>query len=141
MEPYLNPETGKGWTPDEEQIITGIMVEQNCDRMEAIRTARRRWIIGATRPPGWSEGRGMPKSNPWWVGDASQDGSKSGQPAKNVHGLFLASPGIGPEANATRKRGRPPVSEEWGRDMANGRKSRWRAKRKEAAAVPIEQAA
>jgi hypothetical protein len=141
MEPYLNPETGKGWTPDEEQIIAGIMVEQNCDRMEAIRAARRGWSIGETRPPMWAEGRGVPKSNPRYIQDASQDGSKSGQPAKNVHGLFVASPGIASEASATRKRGRPPVSEEWKRDMANGRKSRWRAKRKEAAAVPVEQAA
>jgi hypothetical protein len=141
MELYLNPETGKGWTPEEEKIIAGIMVEQNCDRMEAIRAARRGWIIGETRPPMWPEGRRMPKSNPRYIQDASQDGSKSGQPAENVHGLFLASPAIASDAKPTRKRGRPPVSEEWKRDMANGRKSRWRAKRKEAAAVPIEQAA
>ena len=141
MEPYLNPETGKGWTPEEELTISGIMGEQDCDRMEAIRAARRGWLVGETRPPGWPERLGMPKSNPRYIQDAFQDGSKSGQPAKNVHGLFLASPGIGSEANATRKRGRPPMSEEWKRDMANGRKSRWRAKRKEAAAVPIERAA
>src|ERR1700739_55573 len=141
MEPYLNPETGKGWTPDEEQVIAGIMVEHNCDRMEAIRAARRKWIIGETLPPMCPEGGSMPKSNPRYILDASQDGSKSGQPAENVHGLFFASPGIASETNATRKRGRPPVSGECKRDMANGRKSRWRAKRKEAAAVPVEQAA
>src|SRR5260370_29414401 len=123
MEPYLNPETDKGWTPEEEQIIATLAREQNCDRMPVIRRLRSSWRIGETRPPMWPEGRGMPKSNPRYIEDTSQDGSKSGLPAENVHGLFLASPGIASEANATRKRGRPPVSEEWKRDMANGRKS------------------
>jgi hypothetical protein len=141
MEPYLNPETGKGWTPEEEIVITNIMGEQSCDRMEAIRAARRRWIIGETRPPGWPEGRRMPKSNPWYVQGASQDGSKSGQPAENVHGLFVAGLAIASDANPPRKRGRPPVSDEWKRDMANGRKARWRAKKQIAAAQPVEQAA
>jgi len=141
MEPYWNPETDKGWTPEEEQVIAGVMSEQYCDRMEAIRAARRGWTIGETRPPMWPEGRGMPKSNPWYVSDAFQNGSKSGLPAENVHGLFVASPGTASDANATRKRGRPPESEEWKRDMANGRKARWRAKKQIAAAVPIGQAA
>src|SRR5258708_7342102 len=123
------------WNAAEEQAIAETMAG-GLGRIEAIRRLRSSWLIGETAPPMSREGRKMPKSNPRYIKEASQDGSKSGQPAKNVHGLFLASPGIGPEANAARKRGRPPVSEEWKRDMANGRKSRWRAKRKEAAAAP-----
>jgi hypothetical protein len=122
------------WSLAEEQLIAEAMVE-GLGRIEAIRRLRSSWQIGETPPPMSREGRKMPKENPRYVGDASQDGSKSGQPAENVHGLFLASPGIAFQTNTTRKRGRPPVSEEWKRDMANGRKSRWRAKRKEAAAV------
>jgi hypothetical protein len=129
MEPYLNLETG--WTPEEEQIMVGIVTEQSCDRMEAIRAARRKWIIGATRPPMWAEGRGMPKSNPRWTTDASQTGLKPAFPldfrgsgASTDHGKALDSVRLQVTA-------RKPASE---------RQARWRAKRKEAT-VPVEQAA
>jgi hypothetical protein len=47
---YINPSTGKGWTPREEEIIAKIMSEEKmsesgnfpCSRPEAIRRMRRR---------------------------------------------------------------------------------------------------
>ena len=117
---------------EEEQVIAGIMVEQNGDRMEAIRAARRGWRIGETRPPGWNEGRGMPKSNPRWTTDPSQTGLKPAFPLE-FRGSE-ASTGHGKASDSVRLQvtARKPASE---------RQARWRAKRKEAAAVPIEQAA
>lgn len=43
----INPRTGKGWTDSEEAVISEIMLAENCDRMEAIRCARRRRRIGS----------------------------------------------------------------------------------------------
>src|SRR2546426_135350 len=39
---YINPNTGKGWSPREEEIIEHIIATVPCARIEAIRTMRRR---------------------------------------------------------------------------------------------------
>jgi len=39
---YINPTTGKGWSPREEQIIEHIMATDSCTRIEAVRRMRRR---------------------------------------------------------------------------------------------------
>jgi len=41
--PYINPATGKGWTPREEEAISKIMLE-GCDRPDAIRRMRVRGL-------------------------------------------------------------------------------------------------
>ena len=39
---YINPTTGKGWSPREEEIIEHIMAADSCTRIEAVRRMRRR---------------------------------------------------------------------------------------------------
>jgi hypothetical protein len=50
---YVNPATGKGWTPREEGIIEQLMSSEECPRPTAIQIMRRRKLDdlkGGTRP-------------------------------------------------------------------------------------------
>ena len=145
MEPYTNPATGKGWTPEEEQAIAETAARHDIGRLEAIRHLRSSWLIGETAPPEWRQGRTMPKANPNFgkVRATAQDSPIPSAKGVSRHFQPMTEQGQASEPKPdfsvyTRGRGRPRVSQEQKRAKATARQARWRDKK---ATLPVEQAA
>ena len=121
METSLNPETDKGWTPEEEQVISSSMLEQTCGRMDAIRRLRSSWRIGETRPPLSRERRKMPKANPRF-GQAVEAATEN-PPEASTQASFMTGEASTPPTTRLEASRLPKA--------ASMRQARWRAKKKE----------
>jgi len=62
MQVQINPRTGKGWTDDEELVISQVMAVEGCNRITAIQRARLRSVIGETDGTGFYQWQFEPGS-------------------------------------------------------------------------------
>jgi hypothetical protein len=117
------------WNEAEERLTAETMAS-GLSRIAAIQRLRRKWLVGETAPPGWKAGRPMPEENPRFqtIKDLAQDRSDT-----------LAKPSL-LGAEASTRSGKRLTALRL-RKAASLRQARWRAKKKEAAALSFAQAA
>jgi hypothetical protein len=118
------------WNAAEEQLIAETMAD-GLSRIGAIQRLRSSWWIGETPPPMSRERRRMPKENPRY-GQAVKEPTQE-LPEAPTQASFLG----GEASTSTDTR----LGAKRLQKAASIRQARWRAKKKNGAALPIGQAA